>query len=325
MSDELPALVERYLAWLADRRYSPETVYDRRLYLRDLLAWCAERGITSPTELSRQTLELYQQHLAHRTKADGAPLASQTQRGYLGGLAGFCRWLVRSRLVLYNPAADLVLPRSASRIPRDVLTVEEAERILNVPDVATDLGIRDQALLETLYSTGMRRAELARLEVADLDPDRGVVVIREGKGRKDRVVPIGERALAWVGRYLADVRPRYVVPPDEGELFLTRFGRAFVPNGVSELVSQAVQASGVAKRGSAHLFRHTAATLMLEGGADIRYIQQLLGHESLATTQVYTRVSIKALKQVHDATHPGARLNRPSDHGPRILLDDRDE
>ena len=186
MSDDLASLVARYLEWLADRRYSPETIYDRKLYLRDFLSWCSERGVTAPEELSRQTLELYQRHLATRTKADGTTLAAQTQRGYLGGLAAFCRWLARNRLLLYNPAADLVLPRLSSRIPRDVLSVEEAERILNVPDVATDIGVRDRAMLETLYSTGIRRAELAKLGIGDLDPDRGVALIREGKGRKGR-------------------------------------------------------------------------------------------------------------------------------------------
>ena len=325
MSDELPALISRYLEWLADRSYSSETVDSRRRHLAVFLGWCSERGIHAPSQLSRQAVELYQRHLAHHRKEDGEPLAVQTQRGYLMTLRGFCRWLARSRLLLYNPAADLVLPRQPSRIPRDVLTIEEAERILNVPDTKTPIGIRDRAILETLYSTGMRRAELAGLEIGDLDTERGLVLIREGKGRKDRMVPIGERALAWIDRYLADVRPLYVVPPDEGDLFLTRFGKGFVPNGISEMVSAAVKASGVGKRGSAHLLRHTAATLMLEGGADIRFIQQLLGHECLSSTQVYTRVSIRALKEVHDQTHPSAHLSRRSDRGPRILLDDPDD
>ena len=184
-----------------------------------------------------------------------------------------------------------------------------------VADVETGLGIRDRAILETLYSTGIRRAELARLETTDLDPDRGILLIREGKGKKDRMVPIGDRALAWIDKYLREVRPLLMVPPDEGDLFLTRFGRAFVPNGVSELVSTAVKKSGVPKRGSAHLFRHTAATLMLEGGADIRYIQQMLGHESLATTQIYTRVAIRKLKEIHELTHPGAKLERRQNRG----------
>jgi integrase/recombinase XerD len=325
MSDGLPALAGRYLEWLADRSYSGETIDSRRRHLAVFLCWCSERGIHAASELSRQAVELYQRHLAHHSKEDGGRLAVQTQRGYLMTLVGFCRWLARSRLLLYNPAADIVLPRQPSRIPRDVLTIEEAERILNVPDVTTPIGVRDRAILETLYSTGMRRAELAGLEIGDLDTERGLVLIREGKGRKDRMVPIGERALSWIARYLSDVRPLYVVPPDEGEIFLTRFGKGFVPNGISEMVSAVVKASGVGKRGSAHLLRHTAATLMLEGGADIRFIQQMLGHESLSSTQVYTRVSIRALKEVHDATHPGAHLIRPPDRGPRILLDELDE
>ncbi len=316
MSDSLSVLVTNYLEWLAERNYSSETIDSRRRYLRTFLEWCADRGVNTPGQLSRQTLELYQRHLATKVKDDGAHLAVETQRGYLGGVAGFCKWLARNRILLYNPAAELVLPRQSNRIPRDVLSIEEAERVLNVPDVETDIGIRDRAMLETLYSTGIRRAELAGLEIGDLDVDRGILLIREGKGRKDRMVPIGERALAWIGKYVNEVRPMYVVPPDEGDLFLTRFGKAFVPNGVSEMVSAAVKKSGVGKRGSAHLFRHTMATLMLEGGADIRFIQQMLGHECLGTTQIYTRVSIKALKDTHEATHPGAHLNRPGAEEP---------
>lgn len=317
----LRALAAQYLEWLRDRSYSEQTVASRRRHLAVFLEWCSERGLGTAPELGRQAVELYQRHLAHHVKDDGGPLAAQTQRGYLMTLTGFCRWLTRSRLILYNPAADLVLPRQPHRIPRDVLSPAEAERVLAVPDVRTLMGVRDRAILETLYSTGMRRSELARLATADVDLERGLALIREGKGRKDRMVPVGERALAWVRRYLADVRPCYVVPPDEGDLFLTRFGRGFVPNGISEVVSAAVTRSGVGKKGSAHLLRHTAATLMLEGGADIRFIQQLLGHEDLGTTQVYTRVSIKALKQVHDATHPAARLEPGKGRRLRIGLD----
>jgi integrase/recombinase XerD len=169
----------------------------------------------------------------------------------------------------------------------------------------------------------MRRAEVASLLIQDLDLERGTVLIREGKYRKDRVVPIGERALAWTVRYLDEVRPDYVVPPDEGYVFLTRLGRPFVPNGISETVTRVVRASGIGKQVSAHALRHSMATAMLEGGADIRFIQQMLGHGSLTTTEVYTRVSIRALKEVHDATHPSARLRRRRTR-PTIILDEED-
>ena len=331
--DSLEALVPRFLEWLADRAYSAETLYNRRLHLERFVAWCAERDVRSPVEVTRTVVELYQRHLAHARKEDGTGLTLQTQLNYLIHVRGFCKWLARTRLVLYDPAADLLLPRLSNRVPRSVFTPEEAERVVNVPNLSTALGLRDRAMLEMLYSTGMRRSELARLLAQDLDSDRGTALIREGKGRKDRMVPVGERAMLWTLRYLEEVRPDLVVPPDEGVVFLTRHGRPFVPNGVSELVTKAVKESGVDKPASAHAFRHTAATLMLEGGADIRFIQEMLGHGSLTTTEVYTRVSIRALKEVHDATHPAAKLRRrkagqlPEDLavGPRILLDDEED
>jgi len=301
---------------MRDRAYSEETIYEREHRLREFLGWCEERNVRYPSELSTQVLELYQRHLARRRKDDGELLALQSQHNYLVGVRAFCRWMTRAKLMLYNPAADLVLPRLSQRLPRNVLSPEEAERVVNTPDTTTPLGLRDRAILEVLYSTGMRRAELANLIISDIDSDRGVVLIREGKYRRDRTVPIGERALAWVEKYLFEVRPDYVVPPEDGYVFLTRLGKGFVPNGVSELVTKAVKASGIDKQASAHTFRHTAATVMLEGGADIRYIQEMLGHGSLTTTEVYTRVSIRALKEVHDATHPSAKMGRTRRPGP---------
>jgi integrase/recombinase XerD len=327
---DLAAHAARYLQWLADRAYSPSTIAGRRSRLRSFVAWCEERDICYPEELSRQLLEHYQRHLAHARTSKGQPLKVQTQENYLVAVRSFSRWLARQRLIDHDPGAELELPRLSSRVPRAVLTAAEAERVLNTPDISTPLGLRDRAILEVLYSTGLRRGELARLLTRDVDFERGTLLVRQGKGRKDRTVPIGERALSWLERYLADSRPYYRVPPDEGYLFLTRLGEPFVPNGVSELVSRIGAASGVDKPVTPHAFRHTAATVMLEGGADVRYIQQMLGHASLATTQVYTRVSITALKEVHNATHPGARhrprVVKPSasdaDAGPRIRLDE---
>jgi integrase/recombinase XerD len=195
-------------------------------------------------------------------------------------------------------------------LPRTVLTATEAERVLAVPDVATPLGLRDRAILETFYATGIRRSELMRLKVEDLDRGRQIVAIRQGKGKRDRFVPIGERALAWVERYLEEARPQLVVLPDPGHLFLTADGTSLGRNHLGKMVSTAVAVADIGKHGSCHLFRHTMATLMLEGGADIRFIQQMLGHARLDTTQVYAQVSLEALKAVHGATHPGARLRR---------------
>jgi len=152
--------------------------------------------------------------------------------------------------------------------------------------------------------------ELLNLSVYDLDTERGTLMVRQNKGKKDRMVPIGERAIAWLERYLGDARPRLVVPPDDGTLFLGATGEELSPNRLSQLVRGYVDVADLAKRGTCHLFRHTVATLTLENGANIRYIQEMLRHAELSTTQIYTQVSIRKLKQVHTLTHPGARRCR---------------
>ena len=182
--------------------------------------------------------------------------------------------------------------------------------MLSQPELTDPAGLRDRAMLEVLYATGIRRSELAHLAVFDIDDDRETLLVRQGKGKRDRMVPIGERALLWVRRYLTEARPRLVAEPDDGTLFVSADGVGFSPDRLTQIAREYVKASGVPKQGTCHLFRHTMATLMLEGGADIRYIQAMLGHAELSTTQIYTQVSIRALRAVHAATHPGATNTR---------------
>jgi DNA primase catalytic core len=187
-----------------------------------------------------------------------------------------------------------------------------AEELGVQEDVIHDpLGLRDRALMETLYSTGMRRLELANLKLYDLDTERGTVTIRQGKGKKDRMIPIGERAAAWVEKYVREARPKLVVEPDDHTVFLSNAGEPFCLDHLSDLVREHVDAANIGKRGACHMFRHVMATLMLDNGADIRYIQEMLGHADLKTTQIYTQVSIRQLKRIHAATHP-ARLPQQS-------------
>ena len=161
----------------------------------------------------------------------------------------------------------------------------------------------------------VRQLELAGLQLFDVDFDRRTVFVRQGKGRKDRMVPVGERALAWVNRYLIDVRPRWAVVPDDNWLFLTHDGTPFSASRLTQMTRNYIKASGVGKEGACHLFRHTMATLMLEGGADLRSLQTMLGHESLNTTQIYTHVTIQRLRQVHAQTHPGFSDSKPDSQG----------
>jgi integrase/recombinase XerD len=301
----------QYLEWLVVNHFSPITAESRAKYLKRLVSWCADRGVTRPAEVTRPVLERFQAALFHARKADGEPLSIVSQRNYITSVKGFFRWLARSNLMLHNPAADLLVPRLQRRLPKHVLTIQEAERVINLADVKTSLGLRDRAILETCYSTGLRRMELVALKLYDLDRDRGTLMVREGKGRSQRIIPIGERALRWVEKYLADTRPELVVPPDEGYLFLTHRGDPFTKSSLTEFVRTYVDRAELGKTGAVHLFRHTMATLMLEGGADIRYVQAMLGHAKLETTQIYTNVSIRKLKEVHTASHPAGRRSSP--------------
>jgi integrase/recombinase XerD len=305
------ALLSRYVEWLGVHHYSPHTEEAARRLLRLFAEWCAEREIVRPAEVDRTTIERYQRWLYHHRREDGRPLGFKTQQQRLSMVKSFFRWLVQERYLLHNPASELVLPRKPPRLPVDGFSIEEAERVLAVPDVETPLGLRDRALLEVLYATGMRRSELVGLDLYDLDLSRAWATIRHGKGDKDRVVPLGERALAWVSRYLEEVRPSLVATPAEWAVFVSAEGERWSPAGLTNHVRRLIEAAGVRpRRGACHLFRHTCATLMLEGGADLRFIQELLGHASPETTQVYTRVSIDKLAQIHAATHPAARLRR---------------
>jgi integrase/recombinase XerD len=171
-------------------------------------------------------------------------------------------------------------------------------------------------MLDLFYSTGLRRAELCRLELPDLNTDRRTLHVRLGKGKKDRLVPVGQRALFWLERYLREVRPRLCLDTRTPALFLTGYGGAFNPDVVSRRVSRWLKQAGLKNQGCCHVLRHTCATHMLENGADIRFIQQLLGHEKLDTTAIYTEVSIKQLQEVHARCHPAAKLQAPASTPP---------
>jgi integrase/recombinase XerD len=301
------------VGWLGERNYSEQTMRLRESYLGNFVAWCEARSLQYPQEITRAIIERYQSTLFHHRKEDGRPLSFQSQSARLISVRMYFKWLARRHVVALSPASELELPKVVKILPRTVLTALEAEAVLRIPDVDEVLGLRDRAMMEVFYSTAIRRAELVNLRIYDVDRDRGTLMVREGKGRRDRVAPLGERALLWVDKYLSESRPELVAAIDDGALFLSSMGEALSLDHVSILVRQYVDRADLGKRGACHLFRHTAATLMLENGADIRFIQQLLGHAKLDTTAIYTQVSIHKLKEVHALTHPGARLSPRGD------------
>ena len=311
---DLEAHACAWLDWLRARNYAPGTLTSWALALRFFREWAHERGLVRVDEITRPILESYQRALARtRRRARGGqaadePLAWSTQAVRLGALREWFRWLTRQNLILHNPASELELPRPQRRLPPAALTPEELARLFAVPDLADPLGLRDRAMLEVLYATGLRRAELCALSCPDVNLERGTLTVRQGKGRKDRVVPLGAGAVAWLRRYLDEARPRLVVGPRERALFLSGYGEAFSPDVLTGMVSAWMKRAGLEKRGSCHLLRHTCATHMHEGGADIRHIQQLLGHANLETTAIYTDVTIRQLLEAHARCHPSAKL-----------------
>jgi integrase/recombinase XerD len=262
--------VADHLGWRQTKGQTELTVMHARQLLRYFVAWCEERGITRPVEVARTTIERYLKWLfAYRQEKNDKPLSFTSQHQRVAVVLELFRWLSRQNRILVNPGADIELPKTETRLP-DVLTIAEVERILNVVDVTTALGVRDRAMLETLYSTGMRRMEICGLSLYDVDLEGGVVKIRQGKGSKDRVVPIGARAVAWIEKYVAEVRPELVVDAKEAALFLSMYGAPFSKGHVTTAAGAYKVLAGVEKKGACHIFRHTAATQMLENGADTR-------------------------------------------------------
>jgi integrase/recombinase XerD len=307
--NKLEVMSEKFLEWLGMHNYSQRTVKTWREALGFFFRWCDDRYILKPEEVTRQILERYQRYLFHYRKKDGQPLSFKTQTQRLAAIKAYFKYLARSHYLVYNPASELELPKQEYRLPKAILTQAEAELAINQTDINETYGLRDRAILETFYSTGMRRMELINLKVYDVDFDRGTVMIRKGKGNKDRMIPIGQRAIKWIEKYLYELRPSLVVEPDESYLFLSKIGKPFTGESLGLIVRKYIKSADIGKSGSCHLFRHTMATLMLENGADIRFIQQMLGHAKLDTTQIYTQVSIKKLKEIHELTHP-AKMER---------------
>ena len=306
----LAALMYEHLNALRVRDYSVHTVKNRQVHIGFFLEWCKERGLSEPTEITRPVLERYQRYLFHYRKKNGEPLSFRSQHTRLVPLRVWFKWMTRQNHILHNPASEIELPRLGHRLPKHVLSASEVELVMMQPNLADPLGLRDRAILEMLYSTGMRRLEIVNVKLYDLDLERGTILIRLGKGKKDRFVPIGERAIAWLDKYVREARPQIVVEPDDATVFLTAQGEPFSRDHLTWAVRTHVVKANLGKVGACHLFRHTMATLMHEGGADIRYIQAILGHEDLKTTQIYTQVAIRALKQIHAATHPAAMLDK---------------
>lgn len=230
----------------------------------------------------------------------------------MSSLRGFFRFLIRERIITGNPAAHIQSPRLFRNLPV-ILTVREIDRILTKISLKLRGGLRDRAILELLYGSGLRLSEVINLKGSNLYLEVGHLRVM-GKGGKERLAPVGEEASHYVKRYLEEERPKYVCDDSHDVLFLNRFGKSFSSTGMSQLIRKRVLAAGIRKSVTPHTFRHSFASHLIDGGASLRAVQEMLGHADISTTQIYTQLDRSYLKSVHRECHPRERKTSGGRH-----------
>jgi len=295
-----------FLESLRVRNFSPATLASRCQSLDTFFRFLCGRQIGDVREVATETIRDYQVFLSSQ------PFTTHTAHAKLIALRRFFEHLEKTDAVLVNPCCKMVLPKLEDRLPRNVLTPAEARRILDEPDTQTRKGIRDKAILEVFYSTGIRLEEMSRLTTHDVDTRNGFLRVNKGKFAKDRVTPMGRKASQYVEEYLRQVRAEWSKRNrDERALWLCSIApyRPLKKQAIGVYVREYAQAAGISKRVTPHVWRHTCATHLVANGSNIAYVQRLLGHRSLETTQIYTRVAVPEVKATFKRRHPRARVN----------------
>jgi len=311
--------IGRFTEWLSVRRRSSSNRDQHSPHLVYWIKFLEEEG-TGFKEATAETFNSYQAWLLNYQSRFNRPLGINTQLNILCALKVFYTFLHESGELLHNPAKNLRLPKERKSLPTDILTAAEARRLLKQPDLNTVSGFRDRTMLEVLYSCGLRISELRQLREEDFDSFNRTLTVREGKGDKDRLVPIGETACRYLGEYLAQVRPLLLsasakATADKNEktdiLFLNRFGNMFGVSGICKKLKGYTKAAKIEKTITVHSFRHTLATSMLQRGAELRHIQAILGHDYLHTTERYTRIVKTELRRIQAKHHPREAIDLP--------------
>jgi integrase/recombinase XerD len=294
----MEAVAEYLGALQSEQGASRNTLAAYRRDLADFLRFAASRRL-APGSVEPDDVVSWLERLRTR----GLAAASVARR--LSAVRGFYRHLLREGVVRRDPTEQLDTPRATRPLPR-ALSRESATLLVEAPDTSRPAGIRDRTVLELLYATGMRASECLGLRLEDVNLSAGYVVCT-GKGARQRLVPVGAEALAWVRRYLRDVRPRHTRGRDSGHLFVNPRGAALSRQSLWTMVRRAAVTAGLKRRVSPHVLRHSFASHLLEGGADLRSVQAMLGHADISTTQIYTHLPTAALKRMYREFHPRAR------------------
>jgi integrase/recombinase XerD len=295
--------MEAFLEERRAKRYSESALRQVRYVLPRLFDYLRSRRVRDIRSVREEHLVDFGQRLARVTTRYGRRVAPSTLVLHLGTLRRFFAFLDQRDIIFINPAEHVRFPK-LDKLPRTVLSPSEARRLMQAPSAWTVTGQRDHAILELLYGAGIRCGECLRLDLQDLDLARGKLLIRSGKGRKDRVVPVSGRAAAALDTYLRESRPELQLDPKEPALFISRTGRRLDKVTLGGIVRNHALQAAITKPVTPHVLRHSCATHLLQGGADIRHIQALLGHSRLETTAVYTRVDVSELRSLVDRAHP---------------------
>lgn len=292
------SLIDEFIVHLrVERNLSPRTITAYASDLAGFRDWAAREGV-HPLDADHRRLRRYLAEL------DRARYARRTVARRLASVRAFYRYLVTRGYLTGSPAAVLSAPRIPKRLP-DVAPEPFLDELLSLPDVSTPQGLRDRAILELLYASGVRVSELTGLDLGDVDTASGTVRVM-GKGARERIVPIHRLAVNQIAAYTRDGRPFLDKGAGENALFLNRLGTRLTPSGVRRMLDRHLASIAQSRHLTPHDLRHSFATHLLEGGADLRTVQELLGHVALATTQIYTHVSTKHLREVHRGAHPRA-------------------
>jgi integrase/recombinase XerD len=307
MADPLATWLDRYLDHLAvERGLSANTLAAYRRDLRRYVAFCVAREVRTPGEVEASTVRSFVASMSASTWGeDERPYSARSVARATSSVRSFHRFLLREGAVERDPASTVIQPKLPRSLPHP-LPLDQVTRLLESPDPRTPAGLRDRAILELLYGAGLRISELVGLDVDDVDLEGGSVRVL-GKGGKEREVPLGRMAREAAGAYLSRARPVFASRTSRAALLLNRRGGRLTRQSCARLLSIYVKAAGVDRRVTLHTLRHSFATHLLEGGADVRVVQELLGHASVATTQIYTLVTKEHLREVYYSSHPRAR------------------
>jgi integrase/recombinase XerD len=300
---------ERFLDHLAvERGLSSNTVEAYRRDLRRYLSFLTSWGIQDVPAVTDEAVAAYVVQLTSSTHDDGLLYRPASVARMLSAVRSFHRFELREAVTDHDPTVGIVPPKLPRSLPRP-LSVQEVTTLLETPPEAEPVGLRDRAILELLYGAGLRISELTGLDVDDVELEEGSVRVL-GKGGKERDVPVGRYAREAVSAYLARARPVFATNRSRAALLLNQRGGRLTRQGVSQVVARHVRGAGIRRRVTPHTLRHSFATHLLEGGADVRVVQELLGHASVATTQIYTLVTNEHLREVYFTAHPRARRTR---------------